>query len=320
MGICRYPSWSLTRSRTHVECPRKAFFEYYADGEPEAYHCWNLKELVTLPMLAGEVVDLVIAASLRKVVKGEPFPTGISEVGVRTFERFRNASPRIVESMRIAARTAETRRSSPHKALQSDWYGLDLGEEYAARLREQVRRCLDNFQKSEVTKRVLHAGPASWGPFTRSMRTRPNFELDGHRIYASFDFLFHNGNNIFILDWKSGAESRRAAEEADIQLAVYALYGISRHKKVPENVFVQPVWLQRESGWTPAATSMDQVKGTQDFIRRDIERERLRIEIGDDGWTARKENFPAKPSTSKCTYCKYRQLCSEGQEVCSHIS
>ena len=96
-----------------AECPRQGFFEYYPDGEHESYAAWNLKELVTLPMLAGEVVDIVISAALKKVSKGEPMPTKMADVGARNFRKFVEASPRIVSSMRESARTAETRRQSP---------------------------------------------------------------------------------------------------------------------------------------------------------------------------------------------------------------
>ena len=175
MGVTRNISWSVTRSRTMTECPRQGFFEYYADGEPESYAAWNLKELVTLPMLAGEVVDIVISAALKKVSKGEPLPTKMADVGTRNFRKFVDASARIVASMRESARTAETRRKSPYRPLQSDWYGLDLGKDYELRLEKQVADCLSNFEKSEVLERILAVDPANWGPITRSMRTRPYF-------------------------------------------------------------------------------------------------------------------------------------------------
>jgi len=325
MGVTRNISWSVTRSRTMADCPRQGFFEYYADGEAESYAAWNLKELVTLPMLAGEVVDIVISAALKKVAKREPLPTNMADVGARNFRKFVEASPKIIASMRENARTADARRRSPYRPLQSDWYGLDLGKDYEQRLEKQVADCLLNFEKSEVLGRILAVDPVNWGPFTRSMRTRPYFELDGTRAYTSFDFYFTEADTLFILDWKSGKASQRQREAADSQLSVYALYGVHELIIPEDHIQVQAIWLQEDVAWQPHEVTSPALRACEQRIRSEVAQEISLLKMNEANknrveYRADRADFPARPSGNKCAQCKYRELCPEGQVACSHIA
>ena len=321
MGICRKPSWSLTRQRTFSQCPRMGFFEYYSEGEPEAYLAWNLRELITLPMLVGEVVDLVIAAALKRVGRGENLPTDMAKVGIKTLDRFISASPRLVQSMRQSARTAESRRSSPYKALLNDWYEIDQGAEYRNVLRGQVAVCLDTFENSEVVERIVEVETASWGPFTRSMRTRPYFDLNGLRAYTSFDFYFRSGEDLFILDWKSGIPSPVARESAEVQLDLYALYGAKVLGTQPDHIFKQAVWLRHSGAWAPIPVTAGSLEDAEKMALSQVDQERSRINVSeiDGSYLADRSLFPPVPSSSKCCFCKYREICPEGTSACKGL-
>lgn len=208
------------------DCPRQAFFEYYSDREPESSQAWNLKELVTLPMMAGDVVDLIVAAALKLKSQEKSPPKPLSDAGRNQFLKFVARSPEIVARMRVQPRTYRERRSSPFKPLHQDWYGYDVGLEYVERMAEQVSICLATFENSEIYARLLASDPATWGPFTRSERERPHFDLAGLRVYASFDFYCRDGDSLTIFDWKTGRAASAGQDAARRQLSVYALYGM----------------------------------------------------------------------------------------------
>jgi len=321
MGICRTPSWSLTRQRTFSHCPRMGFFEYYSEGEPESYLAWNLRELITLPMLVGEVVDLVIAAALKKVGRGEKLPSNMAGVGIKTLDRLVSASSRLVQSMRQSARTAESRRSSHQKALINHWYGIDQGIEYQDVLRGQVAISLDTFQNSEVAERIIKAGVASWGPFTRSMRTRPYFDLNGLRAYTSFDFYFRSNEDLFILDWKSGVPSPAARESAEAQLDLYALYGAKVLGAPHDHIFKQAIWLRESGAWNPTPVTTDSLEAAERIALSQVDQERSLVKVNeiDGSYLADRSMFPPTPSAHKCCFCKYREICPEGAAACKGL-
>lgn len=324
MGISRNLSWSITRSKTLAECPRRFFFEYFADGEAEAYAAWNLKELLTPAMLAGEVVDLVIAAALKRIAKGEQPPMEMGNVAASTFRKFVKQSPQVVAAMRLKARTAKERTSSPYRPLQSDWYGLDLGEEYFMRLESQVRDCLSTFEASEVLERIRSTNPQNWGPFTRSMRTRPFFEMEGYRIYTSFDFYFREGDELYLLDWKSGSESPTLREAAKGQLAVYALFAHRTFDLSPERIHTQAVWLRDHANWDPIEISQGELAVAEARITAEVRREHELLEVRHVDaeaveFHADRSQFLPKPSVNKCAQCKFREICPAGETACGHI-
>jgi hypothetical protein len=227
--------------------------------------------------------------------------------------------------MRENARTADARRRSPYRPLQSDWYGLDLGKDYEQRLEKQVADCLLNFEKSEVLGRILAVDPVNWGPFTRSMRTRPYFELDGTRAYTSFDFYFTEADTLFILDWKSGKASQRQREAADSQLSVYALYGVHELIIPEDHIQVQAIWLQEDVAWQPHEVTSPALRACEQRIRSEVAQEISLLKMNEANknrveYRADRADFPARPSGNKCAQCKYRELCPEGQVACSHIA
>lgn len=324
VGTSRHLSWSITRSKLLAECPRLYFYEYFADGEPESYDAWNLKELVTLPMLAGDVVDLVITSALKRVAKGEPLPTGLGPVGARNLQKFIDRSPVIVQAMRERARTAASRRASSYKPLVSDWYGLDYGKEYEEKLTSQVESCLSSFEKSEVLQRVVSVDPTAWGPFTRSLKVRPFFEAENDiRAYTSFDFYFEEGGLLYILDWKTGRQSIATLEHADRQLAAYAIYGARNLSFPMDRIRIQAVWLDGPARWKPLQVSREQIDKVESSIKYEVAEEAAKLAIVEYGeeklYLADRRDFPANPSVKRCTQCKFRQICIEGRESCRHL-
>lgn len=322
MGRATRYSWSHSRSAALKECPRRAFYEYYSEGEPEDRDCWKLKELTSLPMWAGSVVDFIITRALVEFQKSGSAKEGLAEFGVRHYWRGLERSPQIAEAMRERPRTKAERNGEPFRPLQHHYYRLDLGREYEVSMAGRVASCLSNFEGSETYDRIRSAGAAAWLPRTDSV---PSFALQGHTIYTALDFAFRDGDDLHILDWKSGYEGERATESATRQLGVYALYGIYELKHPLDRIHTQAVWLQGSADWQPERPSKDGLRAIRDGIIAEVQAEHGLLDVREfpsrrREYRANRESFPTKPSSRTCLNCKFREICPEGAAACAHVA
>jgi hypothetical protein len=226
--------------------------------------------------------------------------------------------------MRLRARTSAVRQASPLRALQHDWYGFDLGEEYLMGLQQQVSKCLSNFESSEVLSRIKTSNPNEWGPFTRSLRSKPFFELDNVRVYAAFDFYFYDDASIFLLDWKAGKKPQSENGDSKKQLKTYALYAHKSLGLESDRIWVQAVWLLSDRSWQPFQVSAEELQSIERAIHHEIESERSLSETvffpdGKQVFVANRDNFVPIPSVGKCTQCKFIEVCKEGTLATKHI-
>lgn len=323
MGRATRYSWSHSRSSALAECPRRAFYEYYVEGEPEDSAVWRLKELTQLPMWAGSVVDFIISRALGEIRSKGTARTGLAEYGSRHYWRGIKRSRGIVESIRQRARTRDERNAEPFRPLQHDYYGFDVGEEYLATMDNRVRTCLENFEHSETYERMRAAGVQNWGSVVKlDEDVAPSFTLQGQKIYAAYDFWFRDQDELHILDWKTGSEGYGSAS-AERQLSVYALYGIYELRQPLDRIYTQAVWLQGTADWNPERPTRDDLRKVRDGILAEIAAEHELLDVRHfktrSEYHASREAFPPKPSVRACLNCKFREVCAEGCSACSHV-
>jgi hypothetical protein len=328
VGKSNHISWSYSRSSTLSTCPRKFFLEYFPQGEPGIdAEAWKLKELVSLSMWSGIVVDFILSMALDRMRKGHEI-RDLHRFGRKHYRRGIERSPEIVDLMRTRARTKAERDSDPFRPLVHDFYRFDVGPDYVQEMEERVVTCLQNFENSSTFERMREIGPAHWGLLAKVDETvAPSFELKGRRVYAAFDAWIEDGDEdgktFHLLDWKSGADSEFGRKQAERQLAVYALWA-AYEKKIPvERIHTQAVFLQGRSDWKPRQMVKADLRRVRDGISREIEAELDRLEVRQFAsrteYHARLEDYPAKPRHSFCLHCKYREICPEGQATCAHV-
>jgi hypothetical protein len=326
LGKSKHFSWSYSRSSTLRQCPRRFFFEYYAAGEPVIdAAAWKVKELVSLSMWSGIVVDFILSRALDRMRKGHEIRE-LHRFGRRHYRSGLQRSPEIVSLMRIRARTKAERDLDPFRPLVHHFYRFDVGDDHVLEMEERVVTCLENFERSSIFKRMKEIGPAHWGLIAKVDETvAPSFELSGHRIYAAFDAWIEDGDgkDFYLLDWKSGSDNEYGRNQAQRQLAVYALWAVYE-KKIPiERIHTQAVFLQGRSDWEPRQIVKADIRKVRDGINHEIEAELKLLEIRQFAsrteYHARLENFPTKPRHALCLHCKFRELCPEGAATCAHV-
>lgn len=276
-------------------------------------------------MWAGTVVDYIISKALGELRSNGVAHTGLAEYGSRHFWRGIKRSPEIAEVMRERPRTKRERKSEPFRPLQHDYYRFDLGSDYVESMDERVRTCLSNFENSETFVRLKSAGVENWGSVVKlDEDVAPSFMLHGHKVYAAYDFWFKEGDDLHIIDWKTGSGGEYGKTSAERQLGVYALYGIYELRHPLDRIHTQAVWLQGAAEWLPERPSKDALRGIRDGIIAEVEAEHGLLEIKEFPsrrveYRAVRENFPPKPSSRSCLNCKFREVCPEGAAACAHV-
>lgn len=327
MGYAKELSWSLTRSKATSECPRGTWFQYFVRGERDLEgRAYALRDLTTLPMAAGSAVDYVIARAMKAFRdQGEVIPR-LPDVGVRLLRRQLLNSRAVVPEIQRGGRWD---RSSGKwmPPLVHHYYRLDVGEEYVQRMEARVAACLHEFERGEVWRRIRTADVAGWYPLSKLEECGvPSFIASiGLKVWAAVDFAMLDDGAAYVIDWKSGANSAKAQEEAQHQLAVYAMWACRQYGLYPERVMVQAVWLQAGSDWEPLVVDEEVVKAVAKRIRAEALAEEARLDVRRNVhgkpiriW-GRREDFPPAPSGRRCTECRFRELCPEGRAACDHL-
>lgn len=301
------------------ECPRRAFFEYYPEGEPESADAWRLKELTTLPMWAGSVVDYVIGKTLAALRDGE-IKEDLGYHGQKFFRKGIERSLGIVDVMRDRPRTKAERQRSKFKPLQHHYYRFDVGDPYIQTLEHRVAECVDNFERSATFEHIKAVGSNQWDEIVSvDLEYPPSFLLNDNKVWAAFDFRFRDGGTLYVLDWKTGEYKPAAAER---QLGVYALHAAYEKRWPIQRIRTQAIWLRGEADWDPKPVDKDTLRQVRDGILDDIAKERGLLDIvqfkARIEYRAHRQKFP--PKTGKwCLNCKYREICPEGQSECAHV-
>jgi hypothetical protein len=323
MGKTTKYSWSHSRSSALAECPRRAFYDFYGSGEPEGDHIWRLKELSTVQMWAGSAVDYIINTALADYRKTGELRSGLSTFGSRHFKKGLARSHEIVDIIRGRQRNKREKDAEPFKPLQHHYYRFDLGDAYYDALDERVRTCLNNFETSEILERIQKLGPTDWGLATPPGTEVPSFKMRGHKIYSAYDFWLKESDDLHILDWKTGWAGEMSQASAARQLSIYALYGAYELKHPLEHIHTQAVWLQDAVSWQPQQQSRNHLETARDGILEEISKEHSMLEIKElkrkTEYYADRSAFPARPSAQGCLNCKFREICPEGSEACSHV-
>lgn len=323
MGVTNYHSWSFTRSKNLNECPRMAFFEYYAKNEPESNEAWRLKELQTMPMMAGQVVDYIIALTLKGYRDDGEVKKNLAKAGRKHYRQSIAESEKIIPMMRLQPRTKEQRAESEYSPLHDHYHNLDLGDEYRQSLEDRVAKCLDNFEQGEVWQRLQDVGVSNWGPITKLQSTIPKFKLDGTTVYSNFDMWIKDDGAVIILDWKSGNAGPMAVSSAEGQLAVYALYATSKMKQ-KRDIKTQAIWLSDSAEYNPMPIADQAIEDAKTRIKSEVASELAKLQVeqlrnGKMKYTAHRDDYQAVPQTKRCCECKFHTICVEGKVATAHL-
>jgi hypothetical protein len=283
------PGWSISRYEIFDKCKRQYFYSYYSKHVPGVphYKMAILRDLTSLPLEIGSIVHDVIEAFLLRLQKSD---AGIDE------QRF----------FSYARQTAES--SFARKKFIETYYGqtaaLDIEKACA-----KIETCLKNFigspsyswifMKAIMSKENWMIEPAGYG------ETR----LDGMKAYCKMDFLMPVGDDVHILDWKTGIrdEAKHGAQLKGYAAAAAHNFGIPWERIFPKIVYLFPAYDEFElrldkDGFSVFIGTIRKQTAEMLAFCRDPEQNIPRP----------LDEFPLNPSPSLCRQCRFQELCFPG--------
>ncbi len=271
-----------------------------------------LKHLVSHEMMAGQVVDWQVNRALDAFRAGQPEPLDLVERG-------EDAWTQMLVSSRTAAQRMREGKSIPRGAqpLLVDYYGIDEGSEREDRSATRVAEALRGFQSCQAWEKLRQVPVSRWSPSKENWEIKAEeWELEGVRVWCALDlWLDYGDRGIVIIDWKSGYQG---GINESLQLATYSLWGQVAREYEREQVLIQAVHLPECPDLRAKPVSETETNAARATILEENARETALVvpiarENGLVVLSADRSKFQPSPVASICLFCKFREICPEGQ-------
>ena len=286
----RYPfthilGWSISRYEVFDKCKRQYFYNYYGKYATDvpSYKISQLKNLTSVPLETGNVVHDVLEAFLRRLQQDD---TAIDE------ERFFDF-----------ARKKMDEYFSTKTFIETYYHKTIVNREDAFK---RISQCLTNFIGSSCYAWIFMKGLTNKKNWMIEPPGYGETRLNGLKAYCKMDFLFPVDNDIYILDWKTGAKNvfkhsnqlkgYAAAAQANFNLATSIIY--------PKIIYLYPTFEEFEISISDTdlrqffGTIKDQTNTMYTFCTNIEHNTPLAI-----------DKFPKTPSESICQFCNFKELC-----------
>jgi hypothetical protein len=281
--------WSFSRYSTFQQCKRKYYYDYYGkyDGAntPRINH---LKSLTTVPLEIGNISHKLIQRLLERLQKSSD-PIDL--------ERFYEYADR------------QTREICEQKEFEDVYYGKCDSIDFKLEIYEQVSKALENFLRSDRMQWLLADALENKHEWLIEFDEHNKYgecRIENQKAYCKVDFMFPVGDELHIIDWKTGKEDYL---KHTTQLTGYAGWANFQfetdHSKIkPTVAYLLPEY--KEKSVTINVYDLDEFASqirTQTAVMYEYCAEpHLNIPHP-------KEMFKMTAAENFCKCCKYRELC-----------
>jgi hypothetical protein len=291
-------SWSKSRDELFRECRRKYYYAKYGfwdgwfrDADPLTREIYALKQVKSSRMWLGSCVHDAIEGALKGLQRGEKVAQ--DEILDQMTERMRR-------DFRMSKEGKY--RSDPKRicALFEHVYEIPVSDEAWKQIHETAKKCVVHFFDSQILKRALNVGSKQWYPIEEMQ----SFLVDGVKVYVKLDFAFREGDEVVIVDWKTGQ-----GEDVDVsvQLGCYALYASQHWNIDPKNV--QAIEMNVNTLKETTLPMMDaRIEWVEHYIRNSISAMKALLRDVPEN-KASIEDFDQTDDLYKCRWCNFRKVC-----------
>lgn len=283
-------SWSFSRHQLFELCERKYNYHYYLSKggwQPEASEetkkAFELKKLVTLPMLTGSIAHDVIENAILNIHKEQPDDTEL-------YNRF----------ARILYFQLKNKKA---KLFEQYYESPDLNQKSFNKLLDKFKEVFKNFVNSKTWHMLLDE-PDRFKAL--SVEQFDTFQMSGIPVYAAMDLLLYDeGNDLaFIIDWKTGKPSSYDR----IQLLFYSLYAMDKYNLELGRIVCVNEYLATGgyADFMPNEQDLDMAYDIQEYSIADMKGLLANVEKNvpmPSGF------FEAKPKEWKCKSCSFKEIC-----------
>lgn len=281
--------WSYTRFSTFEECKRKYYYEYYRKHDLENRPRIDfLRELTTVPLEVGNVSHKLINRLLQRLQKTA------DEIDLEKFFEY--------AERRTAAICEE-------KTFEEVYFRDDDIDEIKRDVLHKVAAAMENFLKSDRLQWLFEEALVSKDDWFVEHDDPKNFgecRIDNLKAFCKVDFMFPIGDELHIIDWKTGKSDYG---KHSVQLHGYAgwanfQFGTEISKIKPTVAYLLPEYSEHSVELT-----VYDIDDFADRIRWQTEEMYKFCEIPETNFPKAKEAFAMTPHEAFCKYCKYRELC-----------
>lgn len=289
--ITQYPftpllGWSASRYDTFSICKRKYFYQYYGkyDDEWPEKRITQFKGLTSVPLIAGTIVHKVIETLLSRL------RTTADAINRVKFSDFVN---REIEHQ-IKINDFEERVYGAVSAVES------------ADTATTVEACLERFMDGPRFQWLIRDAARHSDEWIIDPPGYGESRIGDLKIYCKADFLFPVGDELHIIDWKTGRPDRKKHRKQLMGYSTWAAhqFNIDAERVKPTIAYLQPVYeeihetfnvfdLERFGNEVQAET--DEMGEYCQDVERNIPRD--------------KADFPKTRQDTVCIRCKFRGLC-----------
>ncbi|NLD98672.1 MAG: PD-(D/E)XK nuclease family protein [Fibrobacter sp.] len=290
----RILGWSISRYETFDKCKRQYYYSYYSKFVTgiQAYKFTQLRELTSIPLEIGNVVHDVLEAFLRRLQKSD---TDINE------ERFFHYARSLFE------------KYFTEKSFIETYYGY-LPEIDKEKAFSKVEKCLNNFIGSACYNWIFMVAMINRSNWMIEPAGFGETRLNGLKAYCKMDFLLPVHDDIYILDWKTGAKdpSKHSSQLMGYAAATNSNFTIPWNRIFPKIVYLYPSFDELEINVETG--SLDDFYNT---IRLQTEQMYSYCKDVQENIPLPIESFEMNPSPSTCRQCRFQELCFSGR--CSMV-
>lgn len=278
--------WSFSRNATFLACKRQYYYQYYGRYDIENVLRINiLKNLTNIPLEIGNICHEIIKALLERLQKS---PKPIDEQ--RFFDFVHSKGLEIFKT----------------KNFEEVYYGQTDRVDYDEHVHPEVRRAMENFLYSDRLRWIMEEALPHKDDWIIEPKGFGECRIDNQKVYCKVDFVFPVGDDMYVLDWKTGKPD---AQKHMIQLIGYATWLHYHFDKEIGQIKTGTAYLLPEySEHFPDISDLD-FPVFSERIRSETDSMYEYCEDPDFNFPKGIEEFRMTENVNFCKYCRYRELC-----------
>jgi hypothetical protein len=282
--------WSYSRYSAFQSCKRQYFYEKYAkyDLKESLLKIRALAELTSVPLEIGNISHKVLKTLFDRLRRtSEP----IDE------ERFRDYAHR--EALAIFK----------SKTFDDIYYGKREEIDFESEIFEAVWAGLANLLQSDRLRWILEEALVTKDDWVIEPNGYGEFRIDGLKAYCKVDFTFPIGDELYIIDWKTGKEDYR---KHSTQLRGYAYWANYHFEKDYSLIETTIAHLLPEYKEHSQRVNEYDIEDFSNVVRSQTEEMYHYCAEPELNIPLPKEEFKMTAHVNFCKTCKFRELCDRG--------
>ena len=295
-------SWSVSRHHMFEACKRRYYLNYYgARRVREAKDrlisaVWWLKQVKTIYLWIGSVIHQVAQEAVQVMVDGREMPR--EEVIDRAQKLYQSG---LRGSLRGSKVNGQWLALLGH-AYPERGFSLDL-DEAAVRVTDLAHTFLDSEAYALICEHPEHVLEIDV-PF-QSFYFDSGTRMKQVRVFAIPDVLLHDGEQITVIDWKTGDVSEPGIRK---QAGVYRVYAHHEYGLPEDAIQVQISALGDDGETVDPPGGTPPVAEATEFIRGSIGQ---MVDLMEDVTfnTVPIRSFPMTGDRSQCIRCGFQRAC-----------